>query len=107
MGKRRVPTVTVSGPDVRGHLRFSRAEREIDLHGKLVREAVHLARSFLHRTHATTPGIVVRLITGRGMHSPTGPRVRPAIDSLLSSAKEVAEYAQAVDGGSFLVRLKK
>lgn len=106
MGKRRVPVITGNGPDASGSLRHRHPEATIDLHGKTVREAVHLTQSFLHRLQTTKPGGIVQVITGRGMNSPSGPRIRPAVRDVLAGATEVAEFAQALDGGSFLVRLK-
>lgn len=56
----------------------------VDLHGMSVREALQLVQFALDTMSAAVPnGITIRYVTGRGLHSADGPRIRPALEKLL------------------------
>lgn len=77
----------------RGRLRV---ERDLDLHGLSRTRAEEAFRHFL--VDARYQGwTTVRVITGRGLHSPDGPVLRDAIEQLLKreSFPEVVEWGRA------------
>ncbi|PNU20315.1 hypothetical protein C2E25_07780 [Geothermobacter hydrogeniphilus] len=77
----------------RGRLRV---ERDLDLHGLSRARAEEAFRHFL--VDARYQGwTTVRVITGRGLHSPDGPVLRDAIEQLLKreSFPEVVEWGRA------------
>lgn len=81
---------------------------ELDLHGYTADEAERRLEMLLDRVARTSPGEVVRVITGRGVRS-AGPPVlqavvRDALNGWLSS--RVAEWAVDVGSGAYLVRVK-
>ncbi len=90
-------------------LHTERVVDELDLHGFTGDEAERRLEMFLDRVAATSPGEVVRVITGRGAGSPGKPvlqgLVRDAINGWLRH--RVAEWAVDVGGGAFLVRCRK
>lgn len=81
---------------------------ELDLHGHTADEAERRLELFLDRLGRTSPGQVVRVITGRGARS-AGPPVlqgvvRDALNGWLSD--RVAEWAVDVGSGAYLVRVR-
>ncbi|MCA9738282.1 MAG: Smr/MutS family protein [Gemmatimonadota bacterium] len=106
MGRRRIPTVSGSDPGHADRLRHRNADETLDLHGLEVWQAESKVRFFLERTARQHAGGVVRIVTGRGLHSSDGPRLREAVEALLRERPEVAEQERALDGGSVLVRLR-
>lgn len=81
---------------------------ELDLHGHTADEAERRLEMFLDRVARTSPGEVVRVITGRGAGS-AGPPVLPgvvrdALNGWLSG--RVAEWAVDVGSGAYLVRVR-
>lgn len=90
-------------------LHTERVVDELDLHGLTGDEAECHLEMFLDRVAATSPGEVVRVITGRGAGSPGKPvlqgLVRDAINGWLRH--RVADWAVDVGGGAFLVRCRK
>ncbi len=83
-------------------------EAELDLHGCRAEEAAARTRFFLDRARANRK-LVVRLITGRGTHSPAGIAVLPGVVSEtleeLRLAGRVVDYRWEKQSGAVLVRL--
>ena len=105
MGKRRVPVLSGNEPDTTTLLRYQQPTDEMDLHGLHVAEAVQRTKAYLARKRLVVPGGVVRIITGKGNRSDQGPRLRPAVETLLQKSEDVHEWVRTIDGGSLLVRL--
>ena len=82
--------------------------RELDLHRVPADQAEILVRNLLMTSSREGPGQVVRIITGKGNRSESGPVLMPLVRRLLetSLASYVTEFAVDRDGGSFLVRLR-
>ena len=80
----------------------------LDLHGLTGDEAERRLDMFLQRVGATNPGEVVRVITGRGVGSATGPVIQPLVRDALNGwlSDRIAEWAVDVGGGAFLVRVR-
>lgn len=107
MGKRRPRDVTGGEPDYGDRLRFAVPVASIDLHGLRVEEARRKLDAFLQRVARTHRGQAVRVITGKGLNSPEGPRLRPMVLEELSYSRDlVAEWETSMDGGSVLIRLR-
>ncbi|MEJ2502268.1 MAG: Smr/MutS family protein [Gemmatimonadota bacterium] len=81
---------------------------ELDLHGTTGDEAARRLDLFIERVGRTDPGGVVRVITGRGAGSVTGPVIQPLVRDALNGwlRDRVAEWAVDVGGGAFLVRVR-
>lgn len=86
---------------------------EIDLHGLHATEALNLVRAQLdaHREERAAwkgggnpPTRKVNVITGKGLHSRAGPRLRPAVENLLQL--EGIDFRVAHDGGSLKITLR-
>lgn len=107
MGKRRPRHVSGGEPDYGDRLRFAIPVTSLDLHGLTVDEARRKLEAFLQRVARAHSGQAVRVITGKGLNSPDGPRLRPMVVEELSYSRElVAEWETSVDGGSVLIRLR-
>jgi DNA-nicking Smr family endonuclease len=107
MGKRRPRVVTGGEPDTSDRLRFAVPAESIDLHGLRTEEARRRLHAFLQRLSRSHPGGAVRVITGKGLNSPDGPRLRPmVVEELGYSHDLVKEWQLSPDGGSVLVRLR-
>jgi len=107
MGKRRAPLVPGDNPKLGDELRYKIAKADLDLHGKTVPQAERAVRNFLQRMAHHHPAEVVRIITGRGTKSEGEPILGPALERQLGELSEfVSEWQCALDGGSYLVRLK-
>jgi DNA-nicking Smr family endonuclease len=105
MGKRRDKRPSDSTPRT---LHSEIVVAELDLHGATADRAERRLEMFLDRTASSSPGQVVRVVTGRGAGSP-GPAVlqgvvREAITGWLRH--RVAEWAVDFGGGAYLVRVK-
>jgi DNA-nicking Smr family endonuclease len=72
-----------------------RPAETLDLHGLTREEALPRTRAFLG--HAARQGwAVVVIVTGKGLHSPTGPVLRQAVEQLLASSPQLLlEWAPA------------
>ncbi|NIP79336.1 MAG: hypothetical protein GWM90_09030 [Gemmatimonadetes bacterium] len=89
-------------------LHTERIVDELDLHGLTGDEAERRLELFLDRIAASDPGGVVRVITGRGAGSATGPVIQPLVREALTGwlRDRVADWAVDVGGGAYLVRVK-
>ena len=105
MGKRRVPVKTAEPVD---SILAKPVEAETDLHGLDARSALIRLESFLSRWAQTNPGAVVRVITGRGNRSDSGPVLKPLVRELLGGplAQYVERYAVDQGGGAYLVQVR-
>jgi len=93
--------------DAHDRLLDAKVAATLDLHGLTALEAKDRAASFLRTAARTRPGSVVHIVTGRGKRSPAGPVLKPAVRGVLKAAGvTVAEWAEDVDGGGFLARLR-
>ena len=86
-----------------GELRRMRIQDSLDLHGLLLDVAMKEADEFI--SSSVKRGLrKVRIVTGKGLHSPGGEAViRPAIIAYLKASKavrEVDENPKPEDGGS-------
>lgn len=106
MGKRRIPLKTDTGPI--DSLLGKPVEGETDLHGLDARSAEIKLESFLPRWAKTKPGAVVRVITGRGNRSDSGPVLKPLVRDLLDGrlARHVQRYTLETGGGAYLVQVR-
>lgn len=78
---------------------------EVDLHGFLVKEALQVLDSMLHRLSQNPHARLLKVITGAGYHSgPRGPRIKPAVLAYLR-ARALPHYA--LNAGAYLVQLPK
>ena len=82
---------------------------ELDLHGFTGDEAERRLEFFLDRLASTSPGEVVRVITGRGARSEGPPVLQRLVRDALTGWLEhrVQEWAVDVGSGAYLVRVKK
>lgn len=89
-------------------LHTERVVDQVDLHGLTGDEAERRLEMFLQRVSRTDPGEVVRVITGRGAGSLTGPVIQPLVRDALNGwlSDHVAEWAVDMGGGAFLVRVR-
>lgn len=96
-------------PSVPRTLHTERVVDQVDLHGLTGDEAERRLEMFLQRVSRTDPGGVVRVITGRGAGSVSGPVIQPLVRDALNGwlRDRVAEWAVDLGGGAFLVRVKR
>lgn len=107
MGKRRPRHVSGGEPDYGDRVRFAIPAASVDLHGLRVEEARQKLEAFLQRVARTHSGQAVQVITGKGLHSPEGPQLKPMVLEELSYSRDlVAEWETSTDGGSVLIRLR-
>jgi DNA-nicking Smr family endonuclease len=106
VGKRRIPLKTSTDPI--DSLLAKPVEAVLDLHGEEARSAEFKLESFLFRLAKTRPGAVVRVITGRGNRSDSGPVLKPLVRDLLDGrlAKHVERYTMESGGGAYLVQVR-
>lgn len=79
----------------------------IDLHGFTGGEAVLAVRAFVVRVQKRAPASLVHVITGRGRGSAGKPVLKTRVRTLLKGGTlPVAHWAEDLDGGGFLLRLK-
>jgi DNA-nicking Smr family endonuclease len=107
MAKRR--KIPVVAPDPIRTLHGSLPEATLDLHGLLGREARERVVEFLRLWSARQPGVVLRIITGKGNNSEGPPVLRGLVRDLLLGplAPMVDDYVLEMNGGSYLVRLRE
>ena len=105
MGKRRIPQVQASEPI--DTLIGKPIVDELDLHGLDGVEAGQRLEHFVIRLAATSPGGVVRVITGRGNRSAQGPVLQPLVGRLLDGLLKgrVQRYRLDAAGGAYLIQL--
>ena len=106
MGKRRIPLKVSTDPI--DSLLAKPIEAETDLHGLDARSAEMKLESFLQRMAHMKPGTVVRIITGRGNRSESGPVLKPLVRDLLDGrlAKHVERYTMETGGGAYLIKVR-
>jgi DNA-nicking Smr family endonuclease len=82
---------------------------ELDLHGLTADRAEHRLEMFLDRVAVTSPGQVVRVITGRGAGSAGGPVLQGVVRDALTGwlRHRVADWAVDVGSGAYLVRVRR
>ena len=97
------------GPAVPRTLHTERVVEELDLHGHTAEQAERRLEMFLDRVARTSPGEVVRVITGRGAGSAGAPVLQGVVRDGLNGwlAGRVAEWAVDVGGGAYLVRVRR
>lgn len=102
MSRRRGRRPSNPPPDLLGAIYPS-----LDLHGLTAHEAVSTARAWI-ASRRDDGDLLVRIITGRGLHSPGPPVLPGAIEHLLTSMKASAVRAFEAEpgGGAYRVRLK-
>jgi len=105
MGKRRIPIVTGGEPDLGRPLRLEPPAESLDLHGDTVAQARARVQFFLARCARVHRGGVVRVITGRGLNSAAGARLRDAVGRLLEDSGFVARAELTTDRGGYMIRL--
>jgi DNA-nicking Smr family endonuclease len=82
----------------------------LDLHGLDAASAEGAVTDFLRRVHRRTPGALVHIITGRGRGSVGAPVLKRSIRTLLKTnppGLPIADWGNDLDGGGYLVRLKR
>lgn len=89
-------------------LRRMKVQDELDLHSYLLEEAVKETQNFL--SQSAKRGLKkVRIVTGKGLHSPNGEAViRPAVITVIKASSLVREYdlnPKPEDGGSGAITL--
>jgi DNA-nicking Smr family endonuclease len=85
-----------------------RPDDTLDLHGMTGDEAVAAATAFVRRVLKRQPGALLHIITGRGRGSPGRPVLKTRIRTLLrGGVAGVADWGEDLDGGGFLVRLRR
>ena len=105
MGKRRIPEVQ-SGEPI-DSLLGKPVVAEVDLHGLDARGAELRLESFLMRVAVTSPGEVVRVITGRGNRSEGAAVLRPLVAQLLDGRLKrfVARYRLDSGSGAYVLQI--
>jgi DNA-nicking Smr family endonuclease len=79
----------------------------LDLHGMTGTEAVTAVTAFVQRLYRRQPGALVHVITGKGRGSPGRPVLKTRVRTLLrSDSLPAAAWAEDLDGGGYLIRLK-
>jgi DNA-nicking Smr family endonuclease len=106
MGRRRIPPPASPAPPT--SLPAAVVEDERDLHQLTAAEAALELERFLADWSRRRPGAVLRVVTGRGAHSPSGPVLRPLVGQLLAGrlARFVEDFAAEAGGGAFRVRVR-
>jgi DNA-nicking Smr family endonuclease len=105
MGKRRETRHSDSTPRT---LHSATVVDELDLHGLTAEQAELRLEMFLDRVAVSSPGQVVRVVTGRG----SGSAGRPVLQGLVRDAitgwlrHRVVDWAVDVGGGAYLVRVQ-
>lgn len=81
---------------------------ELDLHGLTAAEAEARLTAFLAATGRKHPGCLVRVVTGKGIHSTDGPVLRGRVRSWLVAGRldPVAKWGLDDADGAYLIRLK-
>jgi hypothetical protein len=81
---------------------------QLDLHRLMGDEVERVVRAFLESQQRRGIGSVVRIITGKGRNSPTGPVLLPRVRALLRGplSRYVTDWRLGDDGGSFVVKIR-
>ena len=105
MGKRRIPEKSLSEPI--DSLLVKTVEDELDLHG-LDAHGAEIRLEGLIARWRVRPGVVLRVITGRGNRSDGSAVLKPLVGKLLSGrfAPQVAKYTLDSGGGAFLIQIR-
>jgi hypothetical protein len=106
MGRRRkIPTVQ---PDPIQTIHGAYPKATLDLHGLVAAQAERRILTFVQGWAEREPGVVLRIITGKGTNSEGSPVLRGRLLELLGGPLKgwVAEWATEVGGGSYLVRVQ-
>jgi DNA-nicking Smr family endonuclease len=103
--RRKIPVVE---PDPIRTLHGSLPEATLDLHGLLGREARERVEAFLKHWADQKPGVILRIITGKGNNSDGPPVLRGLVRDLLLGrlAPMINDYVLEMNGGSYLVQLR-
>ena len=79
----------------------------LDLHGMTGIETAAAVTAFVTRVRKRHPGALVHVITGKGRRSAGRPVLKSKVRTLLRAGTlPVAEWAEDLDGGGYLIRLK-
>ena len=85
-------------------------EASLDLHSFTVKEAMSLCKIFIKKSQSKKLNCV-KVITGKGLHSDSGPILKGAMYDFLSTHSSVAKIIEAPlsqgGSGAYLVYLKK
>lgn len=105
MGKRRDTRPSDSTPRT---LHSAIVVDQVDLHGFTADQAERRLEMFLDRVAVSSPGEVVRIVTGRGANSAGRAVLQGVVREGLTGwlGHRVAEWAVDVGGGAYLVRVK-
>jgi DNA-nicking Smr family endonuclease len=106
MGRRRIPKVESAEPI--DSLLGRPVVAVVDLHGLDAKSAELRLEHFLMRVTVTSPGLVVRVITGRGNRSDEGSVLLPLVGRLLDGRlrRYAGRYRMDTGGGAYLVQLE-
>lgn len=104
--RRRIPVVA---PDPIRTLHGSIPEATLDLHGLLGHDARDRVGHFVKQWSERQPGVILRVITGKGNHSDGPPVLRGLVRDLFVGplAPRVDEFVLEMNGGSYLVRVRE
>lgn len=82
-------------------------DAELDLHGFRAAPALQRVDSFLAEWAQRQPGVVLRIITGKGTRSMDGPVLLEAVGDLLRNrlGEGITDMIQDSGGGGWMVRL--
>lgn len=106
MGRRRkVPTVQ---PDPIRTIHGAFATATLDLHGLYANPAMTRVKGFVMGWAEREPGVILRIVTGKGTHSDGEPVIRSRFLALLAGdlAPWIDDWASEVGGGSYLIRVR-
>jgi DNA-nicking Smr family endonuclease len=105
MGKRRIPLKSLTEPI--DSLLVRTVEDEVDLHG-LDSHGAEVRLEGLLARWAHRPGIVVRVITGRGNRSDGSAVLKPLVGRLLAGrlADRVEKFTLDPSGGAYLIQVR-
>jgi DNA-nicking Smr family endonuclease len=80
----------------------------LDLHGHRGFEVEPAVTAFVQRVYRRQPGALLHVITGKGRGSSGRPVLKSKVKTLLRSGTlPIAEWALDLDGGGYLIRLKR
>jgi DNA-nicking Smr family endonuclease len=105
MGKRRETRHSDSTPRT---LHSEMVVDQVDLHGFTAEQAERRLEMFLDRVAVSSPGQVVRVVTGRGRGSAGRAVLQGVVRDAITGwlGHRVAEWAVDLGGGAYLVRVK-
>lgn len=105
MGRRRPAAPLPSTPS--DTLHGALVDEEVDLHGLREYQALHRVDGLLDRWCRSRPGAVIRIITGKGTRSASGPVLLGAVEEALRDelGGRVADLTLDAGGGGWMVRV--